>query len=129
MSDKKQEKVLHTRVSKDLFEKVSTKARKHRVSTSNLIRNLVEDYIEIHGDVWDAIDNKLRNYLDKGDDSIIGYQSIILNKNTTCAFCDKQLKVGAQVYIGFFEKSSQKIVICEDCKEKEKPEQKANPKV
>ena len=94
MQDKKQEKVLHTRVSRELFEKVSTKARKHRVSTSNLIRNLVEDYLEIHGDVWDAIDNKLRNYLDKGEDSIIGYQSLILNKDTTCDLCNKKLKAG-----------------------------------
>ncbi len=128
MQDMKQEKVLHTRVSKDLFEKVATKARKHRVSTSNLIRNLVEDYIEIHGDVWDAIDSKLRNYLNKGDDSIIGYQPIILNKNTTCALCNKKLKAGTQAYIGFFEKSSHKIVVCEGCKEK-KPEQKDNPKM
>src|SRR3989344_2763536 len=123
MQDKKQEKVLHTRVSRELFEKVSTKARKHRVSTSNLIRNLVEDYLEIHGDVWDAIDNKLRNYLDKGEDSIIGYQSLILNKDTTCDLCNKKLKAGAQASIGFFEKSSQKIIVCEDCKN-EKPEQK-----
>lgn len=116
MQDNKQEKVLHTRVSKDIYEKVSTKARKHRISTSNLIRNLVEDYLEIHGDVWDAIDSKLKNYLDRGDDSIIGHQSIILNKNTTCALCDKKLKAEAQAYIGFFEKSSQKIVVCEECK-------------
>ncbi len=128
MQDKKQEKVLHTRVSKDLFEKVSTKAKKHRVSTSNLIRNLVEDYLEIHGDVWDAIDNKLRNYLDKGEDSIIGYQAIILSKNTACDLCDKKLKVDTQAYIGFFEKSSQKIIVCGDCKN-EKPEQKDNQKV
>ncbi len=118
MHDKKQEKVLHARVSKDLFEKVASKAKKHRVSTSNLIRNLVEDYLEIHGDVWDAIDNKLKNYLDRGEDSIIGYQSIILNKDTTCALCDKKLKSGAQASIGFFEKSSQIIIVCEDCKAK-----------
>ena len=129
MQDKKQEKVLHTRVSRELFEKVSTKARKHRVSTSNLIRNLVDDYLEIHGDVWDAIDNKLKNYLAKGDDSIIGYQAIILSKNTACDLCDRKLRVDTQAYIGFFEKSSQKIVACEDCREKEKPEQKTNPKV
>lgn len=117
MQDKRREKIVHTRVSQDLYNKISTKARKHRITTSNLIRNLVEDYLEIHGDVWDAIDSKLRNYLAKGDDSIIGYQPIILSKNTVCAFCNSKLNVGSQAYIGLFEKSPQKIIVCADCKE------------
>lgn len=112
---KKQEKILHTRVSKELFEKISQKARRHRVSTSNLIRNLVEDYLEIHADVWDAIDHKLRQYIARGNDAIVGYQPITLKKPTHCALCDKKLLEGTQASIGFFEKSPQKIIVCEHC--------------
>ncbi len=119
MNDKKNEKVVHTRVSKKLYDKISNKAKKHRITTSNLLRNLVEDYLEIHGEVWDAIDKKLRDYLASGEDSIIGYQSISLNKNSNCSLCSKTLKKGSQVFIGFFEKSPQKIIICPKCKEKE----------
>lgn len=118
MQNSKNEKVVHTRISKKLFEKISQKAKKNRISTSNLLRNLVEDYIEIHSDVWDAIDNKIKNYLSKGDDSIIGYQSIILNKKLLCALCNKELSSGSQAFIGFFEKSPQKIIVCEKCKMK-----------
>lgn len=124
MPDKKREKVLHTRVSKDLFEKIAKKARKHRITTSNLIRNLVEDYIEIHGDIWDAIDNKFRNYLKRSDDSIIGYQSISLSKDTNCDLCDRILKKGTAAFIGFFEMSSQKIIVGEECKDKKEVENK-----
>ncbi|TRZ51396.1 hypothetical protein D4R99_04440 [bacterium] len=120
MNENKNEKVVHTRISKKLFDKISSKAKKHRITTSNLLRNLVEDYLEIHGDVWDAIDKKLRSYLASGEDSIIGYQSITLNKNSHCPLCGKILKKGAQAFIGFFEKSSQKIIVCPECKEKEK---------
>lgn len=118
MQNNKNEKVVHTRVSKELFEKIANKAKKNRISTSNLLRNLVEDYLEIHSDVWDAIDMKLKNYLSLGEDSIIGYQSIILSKKIRCALCNKELNSGSQVFIGFFEKSPQKIIVCPNCKEK-----------
>lgn len=118
MDNNKNEKVVHTRVSKKLYDKISNKARKHRITTSNLIRNLVEDYLEIHGEVWDAIDNKIRRHLDSEKDSILGYQSIILNKNMRCSSCDKTLKKETQVFIGFFEKSPQKIIVCLECKGK-----------
>lgn len=120
MDDSKNEKVVHTRVSKELYDKISSKAKKHRITTSNLLRNLVEDYLEIHGEVWDAIDKKLRSYIDSGEDSIVGYQSITLNKNVHCSLCGKTLKKEAQAFIGFFEKSTQKIIVCAECKDKEK---------
>lgn len=119
MNDNINEKVVHTRISKKLFDKISSKAKKHRITTSSLLRNLVEDYLEIHGEVWDAIDEKLRNYIASGEDSIIGYQSIVINKNSNCSLCGKTLKKGSQVFIGFFEKSTQKIIACSECKEKE----------
>jgi len=119
MDENKNEKVVHTRVSKELYEKISSKARKHRISTSNLLRNLVEDYLEIHGDVWDAIDKKLNSYIASGEDAIIGYQPLTLSKRVKCSLCDKTLKKGAEAFIGYFEKSSQKVVVCSDCKAKE----------
>ena len=119
MTNKKQKKVLHARVSEELFDKISTKAKKHRISTSNLIRNLVEDYLEIHEDVWEAVDGRLRRYVAEGKDSVIGYQPIKLSKNTVCALCEKKLKADSQAFVGFFEKSSQKLIVCEDCSKSE----------
>jgi hypothetical protein len=112
------DKVVHTRVSKELFDKIATKARKNRISTSNLLRNLVEDYLEIHGEVWDAIDKKLRNYLASGEDSIVGYQPLTLSKKVSCTLCGKVLNPGDSAFIGFFEKSPQKIIVCQECKKK-----------
>ncbi|MFH2021607.1 MAG: hypothetical protein ABIJ34_09450 [archaeon] len=53
------EKVIHTRVSDDLYEKILKKAKKHRVTVSNLVRNMVEDGLEIVSDVADIIDEKI----------------------------------------------------------------------
>jgi predicted DNA-binding protein len=54
------EKVIHTRVSEDLYEKILNKSKKHRITMSNLIRNVVEDGLEIYNDVADVIDEKVR---------------------------------------------------------------------
>jgi hypothetical protein len=59
------EKVIHTRVSDELYEKILSKAKKHRITVSNLIRNVVEDGVEIYNDVADAVDERLREKIRK----------------------------------------------------------------
>jgi len=112
----KQNKILHTRVPKDLYDKVSSKARKHRVTISNLVRNIVEDYLEIQGDVFDAIDGKIREKLDKKE-SVIGYQQITLEKNTICQICGEKIKKGEVAFVGFLENSASRIIACLKCKQ------------
>src|SRR5438045_900625 len=99
-----QKKVINTRISKDLYEKISAKAKKNRVTVSNLIRNLVEDSLEIYGDVADLVDERIKNHLHKHDTAaIIGYQSITLAKDTACDICERELKKGTQAYMAFLE--------------------------
>src|SRR5947207_1010907 len=77
-----QKKVINTRISKDLYDKISAKAKKNRITVSNLIRNLVEDSLEIYGDVADLVDGRIKNHLHRQDTvAIIGYQSITLAKD------------------------------------------------
>lgn len=120
------DKVVNTRVSKKLFEKISSKAQKNRISVSNLIRNLVEDTLEIHEDIHEAIDKKIRKYLsDTEKQNILGYQEMILAKDTLCDNCGKKLKASDTAYIAFLSESDSKIILCSSCKEKiSKPEKK-----
>jgi hypothetical protein len=111
----KQNKILHTRVSKDLYSKISDKAKKHRVTVSNLVRNLVEDYFEIHNEVLDVVDREIREHLDNNE-NILGYQPITLEKNTSCNICGEKLQKGEGGFIGFFENSNKKIVVCQKCR-------------
>lgn len=109
-----QKKVLHARVSKDLYEKISSKAHKHRISTSNLIRNIVEDYLDIQGDVFDAVDDKIKKFLDQ-EGEIVGYQPINLTKDTECRLCQNELTKGTGAFIGYIENSSRSVIVCENC--------------
>jgi RNase P subunit RPR2 len=70
----------------------------------------------LSGDIFDIVDDKIREHLKNGKKAILGYQSIELNKNTVCEICKKELKKGEKVNIAFFENSSNKIVVCDQCK-------------
>lgn len=103
-------KVVHTRVSEELYEKIKQKSKAHRVTVSNLIRNLVEDAIDISGDVVSLVDQRIKEYLDK-DTEIIGFQSFVLSKDTKCEVTGVDLKKGKRAYLAILASSHNKIVV------------------
>jgi hypothetical protein len=117
-----QKQVIHTRISKETYEELSKNAKKRRVTISNLIRNIVEDSLDLSGEVFDLVDEKIRNRLHK-EDSILGYQKITLSKDTVCDFCGKDLEKGTTINIAFLENSSKKPTVCDECKKKIEDEQ------
>lgn len=113
------EKVLHTRVPEELYEKISDKAKKHRTTVSSLIRNVVEDGLDIYSDVSDIVDDKIRQRLknkDKNKDEIIGFQKIRLVKKQRCNNCETELKKGTEVNLEIYQNSSKKTIRCLECK-------------
>lgn len=116
-----QNKTVQARVSEDLYDKISKKAKKHRITISNLVRNLVEDYFEIHDEVWDLVDDKIRNVLKTkvGKKKVLGFQTFILTTDSRCHLCGKELKKGERVNMAFFADSSKTAVVCSDCRKKE----------
>lgn len=110
-------KVLNARVSDKLYEKISDKAKKNRITVSNFIRNLVEDALEIHEDFHEAVDKKIRKYFSEREkQNILGYQEMTLAKNTKCDNCDKLLKASETAYFAFFEDRDIKAILCVTCK-------------
>lgn len=111
-------KVLNARVSHKLYEKISAKAKKNRTTVSNLIRNLVEDALELHEDIHDAVDKKIRKYLSEEEkQNILGYQEIVLAKDTDCDNCGKPIQATQTAYLAFFEGGDTKAVLCAACKD------------
>src|SRR5579863_6174949 len=112
-----QKQVIHTRISKETYDQLSKNAKRRRVTISNLIRNIVEDSLELSGEVFDFVDEKIRNSLHR-EDSILGYQQIALSKDTVCDFCGKDLEKGTNINIAFLENSTKKLTVCDECKKK-----------
>ncbi len=112
------DKVLNARVSKKLYEKISDRAKKNRTTVSTLIRNLVEDALEIHEDIHEAVDKKIRKYLSETEkQSILGYQEMVLAKDTECDNCGKPLKTAETAYFAFFDDRDVKAILCATCKD------------
>jgi hypothetical protein len=113
------DKVLNTRVSKRLYDKISKKAQKNRVSVSNLIRNLVEDALELHEDFHEAVDKKIKKYFSESDENnILGFQQITLSKKSVCGNCGQTIAVTENVFLALLEDSSDRVLFCVTCKNK-----------
>lgn len=112
-----QKQVIHTRVSKEMYDKLSKNAKRRRVTISNLIRNIVEDSLDLSGEVFNLVDEKLRKRLHR-EDAILGFQQISLSKDTVCDFCSKDLEKGTSVSLAFLENSVKKLTVCDECKKK-----------
>jgi hypothetical protein len=119
VAHKNHDKVIHARISKDLYEKIASRAKKHRVTVSNLLRNVVEDYLDIQGDVLGIVHEKINDYLDKRQ-SIVGSQSIMVEKETVCRLCQKKVGRGQEAFVAFLEGTSRTMVICKECRNKNK---------
>ncbi|MDA1316686.1 MAG: hypothetical protein O3B87_01525 [bacterium] len=111
------EKILNARISKKLYEKVSQKAKRNRTTVSNLIRNIIEDTLEIHNDFHDAVDKKITKYLSNAQkEDIVGFQEMFLAKDAQCVECEKIIKSPSVAYFAFFENNDSRVIICESCK-------------
>ncbi len=112
-------KIINARISPDLYVKIADKAKKKRITVSNLIRNIVEDSLDISDDVLDLVDEKIRRYIHTEENEVIGYQSLTLAKQTSCGFCGKELNKGDHVHVAFSENLAASAVICDTCKHKQ----------
>src|ERR1700722_13237667 len=107
-----QKQVVHTRMSQEMYDKLSKNAKSRRVTISNLIRNIVEDSLDLSGEVFGLVDEKLRKRLHR-EDAILGYQTIVLSKDTVCDFCGNDVTKGSSVNLAFLENSAKKLTVCE----------------
>lgn len=108
------EKVVNTRISSELYDKISQKAKKYRTTISSLIRNVVEDGIELYEDVSDAVDDGIRNHL--SGNNPVGYQEIIITKLHKCTNCGVMIEVGKKAYVEVSENyTPRRNIICNDC--------------
>ncbi len=113
------EKVINARVSQKIYEAIAKKAQKNRVSVSNLIRNLVEDAIELHEEFHDTVDEIILGKSEKVDPSeIIGFQEIQLTKATNCAICNQLIASNSKAHLAIMAHQQTNIIVCTVCKDK-----------
>lgn len=117
-TDKRKQKVLHTRVPEDLERELKAKAAKLGISVSNLVRNvlhhtldLVEDVIVDSARIADSAHHLVR----ESDDVVLGWQELVLNLNALCVECNGILPRGTRAAIGVRRGGGAPPTMCMSC--------------
>jgi hypothetical protein len=107
----RKERVLHTRIPAALEEQIKRLAEALRVPVSNLVRNMLEDAIDVTRRVRDQIPHSEADF-----SSIFGWQGLTLNLSTPCARCGRKLEAGEEAYLGLTDRPREaKVFICSAC--------------
>ena len=119
MAMKRKEEYLGARVPKELRDRVIEQAKKLEIPVSILIRNTLEEaFREAELDSGVLISTGCTNdkkTISESFSSVIGWESIQLNKTFECSGCGVILQKGTKANIGLG--SLQPVVICCACKE------------
>gem|GEM_PF-2169268 len=112
-------KIVHTRIPEDLFDEIVTKAKKNRTTVSSLIRNLVEDFLDITEDLTDLASGKVRKVLFSDEaKKPVGHTLITLLHEEQCADCEKSFKKNAVLHLVHFAGSAKTELMCDECLQK-----------
>ncbi len=115
--DEKKEKVIHTRIPAALEEQIKRAAEALRVPVSNLVRNMLEDAIDMGRQVRDSLPRaaKAAAAADELAD-VFGWQALTLNVAVPCARCGKSLEAGDEAYLGLTDRARDaRVFICSAC--------------
>ncbi len=110
-------RILNARVSEELYDEIAKKAKQHRVTVSNLVRDLIQDSIYFYRSY---IGEKVADQIKKGI-GVVGYQAFEVATPMKCALCKAKLVKGDSAYFVLLDSYwTKKAVICEECKRNNK---------
>jgi hypothetical protein len=118
----RKERVLHTRISQQLAEDIGRVAEDLRVPVSNLVRNVLEEVFSVVETVADNVGELIEGVMDEAERArqrragepprpeskptrpdppeVLGWQPLILARESICAGCDAKLPRGESAYLG-----------------------------
>ncbi len=114
---KSKNKIVHSRCTEDIYEKLYSSAKKHWWTVSTMVRDIIEDFFDVSESVWYAIDWSIReNFLKKKKDKIIWFQEFENFKELECNFCEKKISKWEKAFFVMFDNTNNKSIICSKCK-------------
>jgi hypothetical protein len=106
------ERILHTRIPVALEDQIKRLADRLRVPVSNLVRNMLEDAIEMTKRVRDRMDGSVTEV----KDDVYGWQELTLNIEAPCSRCQRNLSRGERAHVGLtLHPHVGRVFICSAC--------------
>jgi hypothetical protein len=112
------ERVIHTRVPETLEAELKERAGQMGISVSNLVRNVLANALGLVNDVVADTEQLVRTALrtPPKDPAVLGWQSIVLEKNAICERCNAILARGGDAAIAIHDgPGGARAVICPAC--------------
>jgi hypothetical protein len=126
----KKERVIHTRIPESLDEEIREHASRLGVSVSNLVRNVLQNAVDLVGDIVADSAGIAQSVTgeaparDTGDgagspspSTVLGWQEALLNLNAVCDRCNAILPAGTRAAIAITEGAGSRLFRCLDCLE------------
>jgi hypothetical protein len=111
-SKEPKERILHTRIPVALEEQIKRLADRLRVPVSNLVRNMLEDAIDMTKRVRDRMDGHTAEV----KDAVYGWQELTLNIEAPCSRCQRNLPRGERAHVGLtLHPHVGRVFICSAC--------------
>lgn len=127
------ERVLHTRVPASLDQHVKQRARILGLSVSTVVRNvllstfgLVEDIVTDSANIALSITGEEVRPRAERDrkpaaggtpivSDVLGWQTVVLNRNAVCERCNAILRRGARAVVGVHDGAGPRAILCNRC--------------
>jgi hypothetical protein len=111
-NEDRKERVLHTRIPAALEEQIKRLAEGLRVPVSNLVRNMLEDAIDMTRRMGATMRPTPRDAIA----DVYGWQQLVLNVDSRCARCTNDLSAGDTAHVGLSTNPRDaKVFICTAC--------------
>jgi len=126
----RKERVLHTRISRQLAEDIGRMAEDLRVPVSNLVRNVLEEVFTVVETVTDNVGELIEDVMDEAGrvrrraaaaapredpPDVLGWQALILARAASCTDCAAPLARGQRAYVGVTASGASSHTLCADC--------------
>ena len=138
----RKDRLVQTRVPRDLESTLKREARRRRLSVSHLIRNVLEDAFQLVDDVVANVDEivndsvelarrvkhdarrivgAVRDAADASEealDHVYGWSRVVLNRAVHCARCAREIARGAEAWAGLSDdRTRPRAWLCGPCRE------------
>lgn len=126
----KKERVLHTRIPAVLEAELKRLASSLRVPVSNLVRTILEDALAVADRATAVVEGELQAAARMASDQrealkklhrksmledVIGYQPLVVTQDALCTGCGKDLRRGAQAWLGIRDTPGPRVIACDGC--------------
>lgn len=112
----RKDRLIQTRVDRRLQTHLQEEARRHRMSVSNLVRNVLEDAFGLADLDVGSVASDLEPIQTPSLDHIYAWNPVVVQRDVECSRCASNVEAGTRGLIGLSDDpTSERAWLCTEC--------------